>query len=472
MRILLTLTLFILAAQFSFGQVDNTTRNKIKAYFLTAEELYKNGEYSKSLDKIIEIESLTNGIKLTTTQNLKIKALIGKGSFQKAKNELDLLYSLNPSDDIFKDIAKYSSDIDAGLDAEKKAEVRELLKVFDSNSNITLIAQKQNDKWGFVNKSNEFVIPPKYDWASNMKSEIAVIKLNNKYGVINKTEEIIIPMVYESIDNKWISLIIPFKDNKHYFFNKSGEPLLIDGCYAYNNLGYGLYFCNTIQGNKNEGTLLSDGNDVQVFEDVTSLETFISFDGKRHHRVVYKDRTTSLIDQEGNVLIEPTKKEVSPLSWTNKTNFFKIQDIDEKLDEEIYRTAFYNVNTKQTVTYFYNASKEFSNMVNLNPEKSVDILRIYENGKQGFITNKTIVIPKFESVDFAAGSNRIMVTGGNGKGIVEETGIIFIPLKYRQIKFNKKNGNIQQWYGLKEDGKADVYDVNGKFRGSATLRNK
>ena len=120
MKKLTTLILFLLIAQISFGQIDNTTKNKIKAYYFTAENLYEKGEYSKTLDKISEIEDF--GVKLATSQNLKVKTLVKLKQYQKAKEELDVLYSLNPNKEIYGDIAEYSSKIDTGLESEKLKE--------------------------------------------------------------------------------------------------------------------------------------------------------------------------------------------------------------------------------------------------------------------------------------------------------------------------------------------------------------
>jgi len=150
MKKLTTLILFLLVTQFSFGQIDNATKNKIKAYYFTAEELYKNEEYSKALAKITEIESLSRGIKLATSQNLKVKTLVNLKQYKKAKEELDALYSLNPSNDIYKQIAKYSSVIDDGLEDEKKAEIDEVMKVFNTvgNGENKIVAKKEKQKRG------------------------------------------------------------------------------------------------------------------------------------------------------------------------------------------------------------------------------------------------------------------------------------------------------------------------------------
>lgn len=178
MKKLTTLILFLLIAQISFGQIDNTTKNKIKAYYFTAENLYEKGEYSKTLDKISEIEDF--GVKLATSQNLKVKTLVKLKQYQKAKEELDVLYSLNPNKEIYGDIAEYSSKIDTGLESEKLKEQerikateakvirrRELLKNADFSpyysypgSNAGIISE--NGSYGFVDLSGNILVPITY----------------------------------------------------------------------------------------------------------------------------------------------------------------------------------------------------------------------------------------------------------------------------------------------------------------------
>lgn len=169
MKKLTTLILFSLIAQISFGQIDNTTKNKIKAYYFTAENLYEKGEYSKALDKISEIE--TFGVKLATSQNLKVKTLVKLKQYQKAKDELDALYSLNPNKEIYGDIAQYSSVIDDNLKAENEArenrlaDQARLLKTADFGflglpNNLGFI--KENKMFGIIDLNGKFLAPIKY----------------------------------------------------------------------------------------------------------------------------------------------------------------------------------------------------------------------------------------------------------------------------------------------------------------------
>tara|TARA_B110000211_G_C14063635_1_gene546713 strand:- start:204 stop:1169 length:966 start_codon:yes stop_codon:yes gene_type:complete len=129
MKKLTTLILFLLIAQVSLGQIDNVTKNKIKVMYLSAENYYKSNEYTKTLNEINKIESLSKGLKLATAQNLKVKSLIGLNRFKEAQKELEVLYNLNPNSDILTDIAQYSSKIDEGINKAREAEQKELKRI-------------------------------------------------------------------------------------------------------------------------------------------------------------------------------------------------------------------------------------------------------------------------------------------------------------------------------------------------------
>jgi len=114
--------LFLFLSALAFGQgIDEKTQSIIKVKYMAAQKAYGLGQYYTTLSKVSEIETLLNGQKNPTVQNLKVKALIGDGQYQKAKKELDVLYGLKPSAKISADIASYEGKIDAGIKAEKAA---------------------------------------------------------------------------------------------------------------------------------------------------------------------------------------------------------------------------------------------------------------------------------------------------------------------------------------------------------------
>lgn len=124
-KLLILITILIVATQFSFAQeLDTRTKNQIKTKFFNAKDYYSNQQYSKVLEKIDEIEGLAGSKILPQVQNLKVKALVGKGEYSKAKQQLFILEGLNLSEDILRDVSQYSPKIEDGLLAERKEKER------------------------------------------------------------------------------------------------------------------------------------------------------------------------------------------------------------------------------------------------------------------------------------------------------------------------------------------------------------
>jgi hypothetical protein len=104
------------------AQLDTRTQNQIKAKFLTAQELYDADDYTESLEKIYEIEALTNGQVLTAAQNLKVKCLIDQRKISQAKDALYVLEGLQLSSDIIRDVATHNQQIERFYEREKELE--------------------------------------------------------------------------------------------------------------------------------------------------------------------------------------------------------------------------------------------------------------------------------------------------------------------------------------------------------------
>lgn len=254
MKKLTTLILFLLAAQFSYGQLDNTTKNKIKAYYFTAENLYEKGEYSKVLDKIGEIES--NGVKVATSQNLKIKTLVKLKQYQKAKEELDVLYSLNPSKEIYEQIAEYSSVIDTGIEFKKNQLTKDAMELKKQNARIdkasfgikglseNLGLYVENFMYGIINSKGVFIVPLKYYSVRIHNNFFLMSKRNADLHVVDiYTEEglwksdVFSEAVYNSqLDSKFTIvkqlIVIRSKDNNSYLFDTKHNKYVLKNMYG------------------------------------------------------------------------------------------------------------------------------------------------------------------------------------------------------------------------------------------------
>lgn len=61
------------------------------------------------------------------------------------------------------------------------------------------------DKWGYIDKKGEIVIPLKFDDASVFEGDYAQVKIGDQWGYINKNGQMVINAEYEDVDSfKWI----------------------------------------------------------------------------------------------------------------------------------------------------------------------------------------------------------------------------------------------------------------------------
>jgi len=117
---LIIIVLFVNISITISQNLDTRTKNQIHAKYLTAEGYCNNGDYSKALGKISEIEALLNGNILATSQSLKVRALIGEKQYEKADKELYILQGMSLSDKIMKETAIYTRKIDEGRERQKR----------------------------------------------------------------------------------------------------------------------------------------------------------------------------------------------------------------------------------------------------------------------------------------------------------------------------------------------------------------
>ncbi|MDE6321190.1 MAG: WG repeat-containing protein [Muribaculaceae bacterium] len=89
-----------------------------------------------------------------------------------------------------------------------------------------LAAVKKDGKWGYINKSEEIVIPLIYDNAGAFSEGLAAVKKDGKYGFINKSGDVVIPFLYGGC--------FPFRNGtaavsiggKHGHINTSGDIVI------------------------------------------------------------------------------------------------------------------------------------------------------------------------------------------------------------------------------------------------------
>ena len=472
MKIKITLLLLI---AIQFCSLAQNSELLAKSYFLKAKEYYGNGDNTEALTNLnLCIEQL-NGQSNPKTEALYVLIHIAKNDFLEAEKHITLYFDKATED--HSDYMKMVSLFAEITESAKSVKNKDILELFNTNSNISLVGKKENNKWGFVNREGTFIIQPQYDWVGNMEYERAIVKKDSKYGVINNQNKPVIPTIQDTIIRNSKNFIY-LNANRYYFTNQSGESRLADGCFAFTNLADHFYLCHTDIDDRKGGLLLHINKNI-VIKNIMSCKIYKSFDDKHHYLLKFKDNSMySLIDENGNVEIETTKKFIhSPKAQMFKdmrdikkiveTNIFIIEALDDSYGEPV---KIYNAKTKQSLTYYY-TEKEAARKEIINTKKGsfIRYYKIYENGKIGLVSDESVIKPQFNDISHAYGSY-VFVTGNYGKGIVDNAGNVILPLKYSDIKNNlDSNKDVIKWYGVKQGKNVDVYDVKGKFLYESTL---
>jgi len=95
---------------------------------------------------------------------------------------------------------------------------------------------KNGKKMGFIDKKGEFVILCIYEYANDFYEGLARVKLNNKWGFIDKKGEFVIPCIYESASDLVSDCFIDFSEgiarvklnDKWGFIDKKGTQFWED----------------------------------------------------------------------------------------------------------------------------------------------------------------------------------------------------------------------------------------------------
>lgn len=89
-----------------------------------------------------------------------------------------------------------------------------------------LIAFRLNKKWGYVNKSCEFVIQPQFDDAGTFTEGLAPVKADGKWGYIDKTGKFVINPQFDRAYNFENGKAEVWKKPSNTYSRKNSWPFL------------------------------------------------------------------------------------------------------------------------------------------------------------------------------------------------------------------------------------------------------
>jgi len=297
-----------------------------------------------------------------------------------------------------------------------------------SNFNEGIMLAKQNGKWGFVDKTWNWVIQPQFEFESvrNFYEGLAAIKQDGKWGFIDKTGKWIIEPRFKDIWNFNEGLAAVMQDDKWGFIDKTGnwviQPVFEDG-----HLNY--YF--------SEGMAIAIQNGKWGFIDKTGnwvinpqFKYVWGFsEGLASAQQMDK---SGVIDKKGNWVINP--------------QFDYVGSFSDGLAaaQQNGKSGVIDITGKWVINPQFEAVYGFSEGLGI----------AYQNEKGGFInkTGKWVINPQFEFVGLF--SKGLAPAQQNGKwGFIDKTGNWVINPQFEQpvnfsdglaaVKQNGKYGYIK-----------------------------
>lgn len=140
---------------------------KAKAYYLTAVNEYKSRNYSKAIEYCQQVEDML-GKTNSRIESVRLRSYYDDGKTEKAKQSLQTFLSLNPDEDIMKEVSSYIVKIE---EAEKKRLQKEE-EMKEENADWKL-AQNSDTKKAYEKYLDNY---PHGKYASTAKSEIKRIE--------------------------------------------------------------------------------------------------------------------------------------------------------------------------------------------------------------------------------------------------------------------------------------------------------
>lgn len=230
----------------------------------------------------------------------------------------------------------------------------------------------KDQKSGFINREGMLEIPLIYDQCSSFKEDVSIVKMRDLYGLINKGGKELLPVEFDNI-YEWL-------DEENYIIEK-------DSLYGV----YNIYFGIIIE---------------PIYAEIIPGEIMT---------VHTTDSKMGLIDNKGNIILDPIYKEIKNVNRENnrvvlkKNRLFYIADLmGNPISDEIYRD----------ISSFDNEAI------------------IYDGNKYGImdIQGKVIIEPKYTGIEWVNGGLAAVYDDKGKVEIVDYLGKEVVEYKYDNIE--------------------------------------
>jgi len=334
---------------------------------------------------------------------------------------------------------------DSHGDTKKKTPIEYYLSVeYSKSSNSfqdrTLLSVKK-DKPYFDNKftrvkfwksnGGNFVNPliykiDKSDYVSYVDNEIAIYKKDAFFGIINNKNKIVVPFKFNSIRMYKMGILVQ-EDKTYYFIDKKGKK--ISKNYDKVEVNFNQYFDSVLDCFKvkigEKYTLVNDNFE----EKLPLIYDKISF-------FPYKSKLDRLLlERDGKKVIFDIAK------WQETTMIYdKIQVLDDKemIVEENGKSGIVDYAGAVILPLEYDSINYTENYT----KEDGFVLILTKNNKSALYQNLKFYT-EFIYDSMTNFFNKIKVEQNKKFGLMDDKGIILIPIEYDTIEYNKKTKKIE-----------------------------
>lgn len=268
-----------------------------------------------------------------------------------------------------------------------------------------LASVKQNNKWGFIDKTGKIVIQPQFESFGYFLEGLLPIKQNGKYGYIDKFGKIAIEPQFDYADSFSEGFAYISQNGKYGFIDKTGriviQPQFLSGGIFKEGLA------KVRLQNDKLGFIDKTGR-VVIQSQFNIEEDFYGGLAK-----ITKNGKYGFIDKTGRIVIQPQ------FSWAAR--------FSENLAVIGQNNKYGYIDRTGNIVI----SPQFDDAIDFTD----GLARIRQNNKYGFInrTGKIIIQPQFdEATEF--GDGIAIIRQNNRCGFIDKTGKMFIQPQFAKVR--------------------------------------
>ncbi len=345
--------------------------------------------------------------------------------------------------------------------------------------NKNLIAAKWQNKWGFINRMGEAVIPCKFDWVGAFENQLVPVIFHNEHGIIDKSGDWVVLPQKNKVEVINEAVYLSHEGSKVYLKSIQGEliyftenELVRTGDYLMERAGDSVLWYIDLQGRimdtgKVTGISQKDDRKISIvkkkgrfgaWDDQGNL--IIPFENDYTHLMppsegyfgIKLDGAWGFVDYNNLLRIANRYEDILPYQeglagvkimdkwgFIDKTEIVRIQPNYQHITKFKNGLSIVSKNSKWGIIDIKGKTVQkiqFDSIERL----SNGMFKAYLNGKVGLLDSKGQQMINVTYNDISFGSTGYLIVSKREKfGLIQENGVAVIPTIYDQLIYDHYN---------------------------------